>query len=1253
MAYTDFYNGFYKSCPVTPQSTTFQYNAGDMLPFCQNNMSVPFGHTTVGYSVTFPACPYQNAAITEFPQQQNFLHTSAGISSEDTCQKCKLEKRDSLNRQVCELLKKHSPVEVAGKEILGWYMLLAAEDRKIIKEYGSITEFLKDNPSLLIVNNWVTLKSKSSLKISSGNYCFFMESPESTGHSYSPNYTKVYSGALHRPAHVDDLVTEVNPDTETIWFDQVNHFKKEELPGGNKMSMYEYAKQASPSLEGWDTSIEAHTMNCDRDHFEDYPPSAVLPLVATFNEETAVSCRDVMSCSHHLITENLAVKQVVDDSPVMSKEPSYSYLSRYAQMNITQQKCQETEPAICESFDDSGITEGDVVINSTDNYSSLKESERLLEQDESHSTLKWQKYNSDSTGDQEYSASDILDDETFLSVKSGSLYSRSSSLFSLDDNTDVEQCVFEEALEDLSSFSLYSPLNHSHGLLCTPTDASPQSFVDKQCSMVNNELKAISAKINFPDITAAEGKSKLRDRSCNTDLSWVSDCCKDKGTQTIQMETQDAAVNTDIMIRGLFSLTQDTIQTGTGACKDMEHSEGVRDSLSSTTSEALLQRAVKAELQLVDVQRWLCWQTCWKTQQQNMEKQSYINLHGAPSDQSPTGVSFNLLSALAEVEEKYQEMKKQIQSGVPLDTLIPLSMQLTKVDTSSDNLLKECFTNTCQHSTMQKESDGPPGNSVKNDLTSMSISVAQNDQQREGKEVSHSKDLSDGQQHYYVHVGNIAPFVKEVQLMNAFKKYNVYNVFLEESSLSSSYAVLIFTCSEQAQAAVKEMDGKEFLGKKLKVRAIKNSNYNLSLAIKTFSETLPQGQVKFGTTEPKECFASTPPKSVSTPKPVSHGDTPKVQGGESLKNDFMNVPKNNCFFPYNKPNQVFSSAPYSNMSSFSNLVPPGYQWMLQSLHSNMMAYSGIPNPMRFPYSYPLYPLPSCPQFPLQVPVKNSNIYMPGFDMKSNSTTYTGKYGSSYIPAKPVKPVYTTDCQSIFSNVGDLEQNNAMSSTTKTLISERDTNARNTVDKSSAAQSVNGPASVFTTSNTEKLAESVSVPMTTLCQVATTVTDSLSPCDNLTKLTSVPSSFKSTTPLRVPTFVPRTVTIPKASNVPANIMSSTGVLSYSANKAHVSFDDASEKGDSVPSAEMDWDVYPQIDTSSELPAIIIPNQLNFCQFKKVMTHLTELHKDVARDQIIGALEEIRRNRGGSLGGLTIPKIISEASFKLTTRQTPPV
>lgn len=389
-----------------------------------------------------------------------------------------------------------------------------------------------------------------------------------------------------------------------------------------------------------------------------------------------------------------------------------------------------------------------------------------------------------------------------------------------------------------------------------------------------------------------------------------------------------------------------------------------------------------------------------------------------------------------------------------------------------------------------------------------------------------------------------------------------------------SYAVLIFCKSEEADAAVREMDGKMLHGKKLKIRAVKTANNNLPLAfqnIKSVSRDLSQDRKdRFHPVEPNVSFVTEPPKGDSAkPSQAQRDHTHAAPVGGSLKNPFAHMASNTCY-PRVTTNQGIPVAAPCSTPSFSNYMAPGYQWMWQSQHSNI-SYSSMPNLMYVPFSYPVYKLPN--HAPFQSSVTHPSNCMPGNNMKSNLNTQFGKDDGKPVRAKPSKSIHSTHRQSNPGITRSIVHNQVTSSTDKTKTSERDTGAKLMEDKAAWE-----PVSFFTTSNNAKpchpepasqdnsLKMSVSVTAGSVCGVKTTVTDCLSSCDKQNSV-SGSSNLKSAAPLRFPTSVPPSVTIPDASKPSVNPNSSSGVLTYSAKQAKVSSSVTSQQEESLSAGKM--------------------------------------------------------------------------------------
>lgn len=340
---------------------------------------------------------------------------------------------------------------------------------------------------------------------------------------------------------------------------------------------------------------------------------------------------------------------------------------------------------------------------------------------------------------------------------------------------------------------------------------------------------------------------------------------------------------------------------------------------------------------------------------------------------------------------------------------------------------------------------------------------------------------------------------------------------------TSSFAVLIFTCPEKAQLAVKEMDGKIFWGKKLKVRLIKDSSQKFNFAsqeIKMFSATLPEQKTKF-------CFGKTQsfkvaPQNVNaSSKPLPHNEV-KESFRENSK-AFSNMAQNTASFP--AANQTVPSSPmYTTPAVFEcrSLSP---QWVWYSFQSNTVPYNCTQDPEYVNNYYPLYPVPSASTISFHTPV-NIPMCKPSANINSDAHFHFKKDLGFGGPPSPTGKTFF--------------RSNKMSSNSSTGKSNKATDAVTSQTRDTTVQPVKDPASK---SSENKHASSelvdttvtsgLSVPLLTTATTASkmpAISKSLLLNENKKTDTSGKPSLQFAAPLRSPMFVPDSVTIPEINTI---------------------------------------------------------------------------------------------------------------------------
>ncbi|GCB78798.1 hypothetical protein scyTo_0018662 [Scyliorhinus torazame] len=87
------------------------------------------------------------------------------------------------------------------------------------------------------------------------------------------------------------------------------------------------------------------------------------------------------------------------------------------------------------------------------------------------------------------------------------------------------------------------------------------------------------------------------------------------------------------------------------------------------------QRAIKAELQLLKMQYWMCQQHCWRVYNMAVEERSLRDL-GLPFLEVGTEYGAAVSSALQELKTNYQSARQKVMEGLSLDSLPLLSVEL-------------------------------------------------------------------------------------------------------------------------------------------------------------------------------------------------------------------------------------------------------------------------------------------------------------------------------------------------------------------------------------------------------------------------------------------------------------------------------------------------------------------------------------------------------------------------------------------------
>ncbi|XP_074857977.1 RNA-binding protein 44 isoform X2 [Carettochelys insculpta] len=103
-------------------------------------------------------------------------------------------------------------------------------------------------------------------------------------------------------------------------------------------------------------------------------------------------------------------------------------------------------------------------------------------------------------------------------------------------------------------------------------------------------------------------------------------------------------------------------------------SEEIEKNYSSDCCRTMMQRAIKAELQLLRTHYWMCHQHCWKIYRLVVEEKEGFN-RSFKSDIAKTELGSSLFSVFEELKARYESTREKLVAGIPLDSLPPLSVE--------------------------------------------------------------------------------------------------------------------------------------------------------------------------------------------------------------------------------------------------------------------------------------------------------------------------------------------------------------------------------------------------------------------------------------------------------------------------------------------------------------------------------------------------------------------------------------------------
>ncbi|XP_075010004.1 RNA-binding protein 44 [Calonectris borealis] len=324
--------------------------------------------------------------------------------------------------------------------------------------------------------------------------------------------------------------------------------------------------------------------------------------------------------------------------------------------------------------------------------------------------------------------------------------------------------------------------------------------------------------------------------------------------------------------------------------------QAVKNSASSYCQK-ILQRAIEAELQILNTHYQMCYRHCLKIYKLALEEKTCFSRYNGNTE-----LGSSLMLVLEKLKKNYNCMRMKIKMGIPLNALPPLSVEMKlfpisssyvpcklfredlcydsvsgtrkadfeapklqerEISVNMDNPQAVCLTDDSQqnYSTSSKTFEEPHKDQdvergcVKNeegneywfdateDLTVADFSVISEETKKQQEkqdtfDLREAKKMESGNDRSFTCAGGLSSSVSEGDLRSHFQKNQISDTLFSVDSSNYRYAFLSFKDTNKAKLAVEEMNQKKIKGKPVSVEIVNTSSNNKYLVSQVLTNTL-------------------------------------------------------------------------------------------------------------------------------------------------------------------------------------------------------------------------------------------------------------------------------------------------------------------------------------------------------------------------------------------------------------------------------
>ncbi|XP_042349987.1 RNA-binding protein 44, partial [Plectropomus leopardus] len=556
-----------------------------------------------------------------------------------------------LDSSVFNLVDNHIYLSLTDPKLLGWYLHLCPEDRKIIQDDGGFHHFLQRHPALELSRHHVYVKNTTGANRPA--------QPIMTSSNHTHDAQSTMSGAKtsrsEMPhAHRDIEVLPNLRETLTLLGCSNSGDASQKHPHEGVCHTKQQIRLQDRFLTAFDSQI---------------PQEA--------NHQTA---QTVMGSSH--LSEQRPLWQMASNSNSAAVFKDPATLASFS-LDVELERCRlggkpelRSQTAMAQS-QCADFT-----------YAEVSQIQPTSEKD---SSLEYYSFDSVAVDGTEFSDRSIMQPDELQQV--------GSPLDQVEENSTVELCQDHmvcgnentadndgfRCVEDQSD-SFHSIMSDDKSIVICLTSKTVKAHTtgvhsapvisDSEAQAASSEtLKSDSSAVKIN--TAETSASPLpRASTCVVMVGTERAPRTSAGTQTEDPETADKHVITEVHMADLDYLAEEFIKLSMAQEEHREQKEKRKSLGCSLTKDCdCIQRAQQAELHLLALQYAVCRQHCWRL--------FCTSAEGGQLPPTPKNPPVNISSVLQKLDSDYSQMRDKIVAGVPLEQLESLSVDSEKITTGA------------------------------------------------------------------------------------------------------------------------------------------------------------------------------------------------------------------------------------------------------------------------------------------------------------------------------------------------------------------------------------------------------------------------------------------------------------------------------------------------------------------------------------------------------------------------------------------